>query len=115
MEKEDLIQRALLIKNVSTQREELYSLLDELGITYSRTRCIKCLNDYLNIIKEELSLIPSASEVSPFNDSECEYKYIRKQTVLWLKDGQRIKINQNTPIEIIKEFIKTHPGYFVCK
>ena len=109
MEKEDLIQRTLLIKNVSTQREELYSLLDELGITYSRTRCIKCLNDYLNIIKEELNLIESASELSSFN---YEYKYLKSRSVLWNRDGKMVKINQNTPISTIEEFIKTHKGFY---
>lgn len=109
MEKEDLIQRTLLIKNVSTQREELYSLLDELGITYSRTRCIKCLNDYLNIIKEELNLIESASELSSFN---YEYKYLKSRSVLWDRDGKMVKINQNTPIDTIEEFIKTHKGFY---
>lgn len=115
MNKEELIRQAEAIINVNTQREALYALLDSLHISYKRTRCSRCLTDYLNIAKEELSLIPSASEVSQFNDSECEYKYIRKRTVLWLKDGKYIKINQHTPQNIIKEFIKTHHGYFVCK
>lgn len=115
MNKEELIRQAEAIINVNIQREELYSLLDSLHISYKRTRCSRCLQDYLNIAKEELSLIPSASEVSQFNDSECEYKYIRKRTVLWNRDGKYIKINQNTSPEIIKEFVVAHPGYYICK
>ena len=112
MNEEELIRRAEAITNVNLQREELYSLLDDLNITYKKTRCLKCLRDYLNIVKEELHMIESAADYSSFND---EYKYIRKRTVLWLKDGKYIKINQNTSPEIIEEFIKTHHGYFVCK
>lgn len=114
MNKEDLISRTESITNVNLQRDELYSLLDDLNITYKRTRCLKCLQDYLNIVKEELNMIESAADYSSFND-ECKYKYIRKRTVLWNRDGKYIKINQNTPTTIIKEFMKTHHGYFVCK
>lgn len=109
MEKEDLIQRALSITNVSLQREELYSLLQELNLPFKKTRCIKCLQDYKLMIFEELGLIESASELSSFN---YEYKYLKSRSVLWNRDGKMVKINQKTPIDIIEEFIKTHKGFY---
>lgn len=114
MNKEEIKERALAITNPAFQANELYELLDAIGIKYKKSNCHKCRADLYNILLEELNIIEDASAISSF-DSECEYKYIRKQTVLWNRDGKYIKINQNTPIEIIKEFIKTHPGYFVCK
>ena len=116
MNKEELIQRVEAISNVNTQREELYSLLTDMNISFKRTRCSRCLQDYLNIAKEELNMIISAAEYSSFNTEDCtDYKYIRKQSVYWRKGKERILINQSTPVNIIKEFIKTHHGYFVCK
>ena len=116
MDKEELIQRAEAIKNVNTQREELYSLLSDMNISFKRTRCGRCLQDYLNIAKEELNMISSAAEYSSFNTEDCtEYKYIRKQSVYWKKGNERILINQNTPQNIIEEFVVAHPGYYICK
>lgn len=109
MNREELIQRTENITNVNLQREELYSLLDDLNIAYKKTRCLKCLLDYLNIVKEELNMIQSAAENSSF---DYEYKYLKSRSVLWDRDGKMVKINQNTPIDTIEEFIKTHKGFY---
>lgn len=114
MNREEIKERALAITNPAFQATELYELLDAIGIKYLKSNCHKCRADLYNILLEELNLIEDASAISSF-DSEYEYKYIRKRTVLWNRDGKYVKINQNTSPEIIKEFIKTHHGYFVCK
>lgn len=64
--KEALTAKVNSITNVHRQTELLYSIMDELGIKYKRTRCFKCHIDYLNIVKEELGLIDDASEKSIF-------------------------------------------------
>lgn len=108
MDKELLIEKYNNIKDLFRQYNELYELLDLMGIKYQRTSCIKCRKDYLNIIGEELGLIESAAEVSSFNN----YKYLKKRTFLWYKDGKVVKINSKTPKEEIEQFIKTHKGFY---
>lgn len=109
MEIEELKAKALSITNPALQSEELYELLDLLGITYKRTRCYRCRIDLYNIILEELGLIKDAAESSSF---DYEYKYLKSRSVLWMRDGKYIKMNQYTPIYIIEEFIKTHKGFY---
>lgn len=116
MERTELIKLAKEIEYPKRQYKELYHLLDELGITYKKTTCGKCRQDLYNIALEELGLIGNAAEVSDFNSDECtEYKYIRERAVNWHYNGKRILICPRTPLKYIKEFIKTHKGYFVCK
>lgn len=66
IDEEALIAKVNSITNVHKQTELLYSIMDELGLKYKRTRCFKCHIDYLNIVKEELGLIEDASEQSKF-------------------------------------------------
>lgn len=47
--------------------QKLYSILDELGLSFKRTSCIKCLRDYYNMALEELGGIEDAAEESEFN------------------------------------------------
>lgn len=121
MENEELKERISQIKNPLTQREELYTILDELGIKYNRVRCAKCLRDYLLIAKETVGMIESAAEESSFNDSvnsneECTYVYLKSQSFIWrMPNGQRVKIGKNTPKKIIEKFIENHSGYYICK
>lgn len=114
MNKDELRSRVESITSPTLQREELYELLETLNIPYKKTRCTKCLQDYLLILKEEAGVIDSAAESSSFNTNEDikQYKYIRNRTVLWNRDGKYVKINQNTPTNIIEEFIKTHRGFY---
>lgn len=108
MEKEKLIEKVRSINDVSKQRDELYAVLDELGITYRRTNCKKCLRDLLNIAKEELRLIEDASAASDFN-GESEYVYLLDRAQSW--NGHII--DQNTPAEVVREFVKAFPkGYY---
>ena len=111
MELTDLQKRALAINNPAVEHDEIYTLMDELGIAYKKTRCIRCLHDYLNIILEELHLIANAAEESDFNSTK-KYIYLRNRQVSWLKDGKSYIIGQNTPTNIIEEFIKTHKGFY---
>lgn len=111
MDKEKLLQAANAITNPLKQKEEIYMLMDALGLTYKRTNCGRCLRDYLNIVKEELGAIADASNESDFNaeTDEWEYIYIHPRTVLW----KGHKINQSTPKAVVDEFIKEHPhGYY---
>ena len=112
MDREQLLQAVKGIKNPVKQKEEIYMLMDALGMQYKRTNCGRCLRDYLNMVKEELGAIESAAEVSEFNEigneTEFEYVYVHPRTVLW--NGH--KMNQHTKREIIEEFVKKHPHGF---
>lgn len=112
LSKDKLLAAANAITNPVKQKEEIYTLMDALGLPYKRTNCGRCLRDYLNIAKEELGAIENAAEASEFNDTEAEweYVYIHPRTVLW----RGHKINQSTPKAVVDEFIKEHPkGYYV--
>ena len=111
LSKDKLLAAANAITNPVKQQEEIYMLMDALGIAYKRTNCGRCLRDYLNIVKEELGAMANAAEESEFNaeTSEWEYVYIHPRTVLW----HGCKMNQDTPKAIVDEFIKEHPvGYY---
>lgn len=113
-DKDELIRRVESIQDLKRDYNELYTLLDELGITYKKTTCLKCRRDYLNIIKEELGMIESAAEVSRFNTTQDGgYIYLRNRNFIWTKpDGKRVRISKNTPVEEIEEFVKTHNGFY---
>lgn len=108
MDKQSLIEKINSVKDVSKDRNIIYSVLDELNISYKKTNCKKCLNDLMNIAKEELELIGSAADESSFNDGDFEYVYICDRPQSW----RGYIINQDTPVEVIREFIKSHKGYY---
>lgn len=108
IDKEKLLEAANNIVNPLKQKEEIYMLMDTLGLSYRHTNCGRCLKDYLNMIKEELGLIADASTESDFNET-YEWKYLPKRTMTW--NGHLI--NQESSVEIIEEFVKKFPvGYF---
>lgn len=72
MEKQELIEKLNSIKDVEKDVKILYSLMDDLGLKYEKTRCHRCRMDYLAMCKEELGLIADASQLSLFNDEENE-------------------------------------------
>lgn len=73
MTREEITERINAIAEPSEQRDELFAVLDELGIRYKKeTRCKKCLRDYLLVAKEAVGLVESAAEESDFNGSEPE-------------------------------------------
>lgn len=103
-----MIERVNLVKSPLREKETLYAIADELGIKYKKSNCPKCCKDLKLIIQEQLGLIEDAAELSDFNDNG-EYKYIRKNGVVW---KGRV-YNQNTDPKFIKEFIKHFPkGYY---
>lgn len=68
MTREEITERINAIADPSEQRDELFAVLDELGIRYKKdTRCKKCLRDYLLVAKEAVGLVESAAEESDFN------------------------------------------------
>lgn len=115
MDKQDLIRRVESIHDLKKDYKELYSIMDELGIQYKKTTCMKCRRDYLNIVKEELGMIESAAENSDFNTTtDGGWKYLKDRTYVWTRiDGTRVKINEQTPVKYIEEFVKDHKGYYV--
>ena len=109
MDRQYLIDKINSVGDVSKDRNAIYEVLTELGISYKKTNCHKCLQDLLNIAKEELGLIGDAADVSSFND-DFEYVYICDRAQSW--NGHII--NQNTPVKVIREFVKSHPnGYYI--
>ena len=107
MSREELVEKFNSITDIISSRETLYLLMNELGITFKKTKCVKCLRDYYNIVREELGMIESAAEVSDFNDDN-EYVYLLDRAQSW--NGHII--NNSTPVEVIREFVKTHKGYY---
>lgn len=88
----------------------IYEGLRFLGIPFKKTACHRCRKDFLNILREELGLIENAAEISSFNDNSNKcYRYILKRSQVF--DGYLI--NNDTPIDVIREFVKKHPvGYY---
>lgn len=107
MSREELVEKFNSITDIISSRETLYLLMNELGITFKKTKCVKCLRDYYNIVREELGMIESAAEVSDFNDDN-EYVYLPDRAQTW--NGHII--DNSTPVEVIREFVKTHKGYY---
>lgn len=115
MTKEEMIEMVNSIKNVTREKKTIYALGKELGLKMKPTNCIKCLNDYKNMIKEELGLIGDASEQSDFNEQKesvenvGEWVYVVDRPMVW--NGHLI--DNNTQEDIKKAFIEHFPnGYF---
>lgn len=110
---DELKQRIANITDANAQILEIYTLLDELNITYKKTTCKKCRRDLLNILREEAGIIESAANESGFNtDSNTEYVYLLDRPQTW----NGYFINQDTPPEVIREFVKQFPkGYYIKK
>lgn len=105
---DEIRQRIEGITNANKQISEIYALLDELGIAYKRTKCSRCRKDLLNILREEAGIIESAANESDFN-SNSEYIYTATRPQIW----NGYIINQDTPVEVIREFVKQFPkGYY---
>lgn len=115
MDIEQLKEKILSVKDVSKDMKVVYEVLDELGIKYQKTTCKRCRNDLRNIALEELGLLGSAAEASDFNIQDIEidwsytYEYIFPHPIWW--HGH--KICQETPREVIEEFVHYIPqGYY---
>lgn len=88
-------------------RDTLYAIAAELGLKIKKSNCKKCAKDAWNIIREELGMIASAADESDFNG--YEYIYLPKRAQSW--NGHLI--DQDTPVEVIREFVKQFPnGYY---
>lgn len=98
MTKEEIVNIVKGIRDPYGQKRTIYELMDELSIPYKKTNCKRCILDYYNIIREEVGLIESAAELS-----DAEYVYVQPRAVRW--NGHIL--NQNTPKEIIEEFMST--------
>lgn len=107
---DEIRDRIAAISNPNKQIDEIYALLDELGIIYKKTKCGKCRKDLLNILREEAGLIEDAAEESEFGkETETEFTYLLNRPQSW--NGHLIC--QDTPVEVIREFVKQFPnGYF---
>ena len=109
MERDELIKKINSVSDPSKDRNIIYEVLTELGISFKRTNCKKCLVDLMNIAKEELGLVGNAADFSDFNE-DFDYVYICDRPQSW--NGHII--NQDTPVEIIREFVKRFPrGYYI--
>lgn len=115
MDKQELIDEYLKITDVNKDIGIIYGLMDKLGLKYKKTTCKRCRNDYKNLIAEELGLLGSAAEASDFNIQDIEidwsytYEYIFPHPIWW--HGH--KICQETPREVIEEFVHYIPqGYY---
>lgn len=103
MTKEEMKEKVLAIKDPKKERYVIYQIGKELGLKLKPTNCGKCLRDYVNMLKEELGLIENASEQSDFNEvTESGYLFKPHKAVAW--NGHIM--NQDTPVEIIEQFVK---------
>ena len=84
MDKEQLIKNIQSITNPVKEKQIIYDTLTELNIPFKKTSCSKCINDLLNICKEELGIIGNAAEISDFNTEKVvkTYKYIHGRAVI---------------------------------
>lgn len=108
MTREEMIKIIESVKTPVKEKNKLYRVADELGITYKKNNCPKCAKDLWNIIREELGLIKDAAEESDFNNTDYEYIYLGRKSQAW--NGHLI--NQDTDPAIIAEFIKRFPKYY---
>ena len=94
----------------ASNKEFLYAAMDFLKIQYQKTSCKRCLSDYWQMCREELGLINSAADESSFNETEhnCGWRYLLTKAVYW----KQWKIDQDTPEDVIAEFIKHFRGYY---
>lgn len=113
MTKEEMIEAIKAIKSPVKEITTIYKVLDELGITYQKTKCGKCRRDLFNICREELGLIENAAEQSDFNgtDTDFEWKYLKSNGTRW---NGRI-YDQNTDPAMIETFVKVFPTGFYEK
>lgn len=108
MTREEMTERIKIVKSPIKEKQTLYKVADELGITYKKNNCPRCAKDLWNIIREELGLIEDAAEQSDFN-STGEWVYLLKKPQSW----HGYIIDQDTDPDIIAQFVKDHPnGYF---
>lgn len=84
MDKQLLIDKINAIQNPVKEKQTIYDVLTELNIPFKKTSCSKCINDLLNIAKEELGLIGSAAEESDFNGENTTktYKYTYGRAII---------------------------------
>ena len=108
MTRDELTEQMNSINDPVAEVQKVYAAMDFLGIPYKKTRCAKCRRDYWNIVREELGLVDDASELSAFDDTEYEYIYLLDRAQSW--NGHII--DQGTPPEVIREFIKRHPNFY---
>lgn len=101
MTKEEIRDRLQAKSDIT--RQELYDMMDALGIKYRKTSCKKCLADYRAMVMEEVGLITSAADNSAW-DGEAEYKYLKDRDYSW----QGHRLNQDTPKWVIRRFMARH-------
>ena len=103
-----MIKKVLAIKNPKKEKDVIYEIANELGLKLKKTECGRCLRDYVAVLKEQLGLIDNAADMSDFN-TNGEWVYICKRPQSW----HGYIIDQDTPTEVIEQFVKTHPvGYY---
>lgn len=127
MTKEEIREKFDAITDPYNQKNELYEVLDLLGIKYKKTNCKNCILDYFHMAQEELGIIEDASEESNFN--EWAHEDNQPSTVL-KDDSQQVQtvlryvwprpvswkghiINDRTPESVKREFHKTHKGFYI--
>ena len=104
MNKQELIDEYLKIKDVNKDIAIIYDLMDKLGIKYQKTACKRCRKDFQNLIAEELGLIKSAADNSGWDD-EAEYEYLMGEDYSW----QGHRLNADTPKWVIRRFFASEP------
>lgn len=97
MTNKEIIDTFNSIKDPLKQPELLYMVLEGLNIPFTKTSCSKCLNDYYNIVQEELGFIESAAELSDFD----RYEYIHHRAIIW----KNKKISKLSSQECLRWFV----------
>lgn len=105
MNREELKDKIKSVKDVSVDRQIIYSVLSELGIPFKKTNCRRCLTDLLNICKEELGIINNAAEESDFNVRSFYYNVSRPTS--W----NGMIVDWDSSNEVLSKFCVEHPDY----
>lgn len=101
MDREELKEKILSVKDVNKDINIVYEVLDSIGVKFKHSNCRKCRLDAYNIALEELGLMADASEASAF---DARYEYLMDRDYSW----QGHRLNQETPEWVIRRFMACH-------
>lgn len=109
MEKDQIKEKLNQIVDPYKEKQQLYEVMDLLGLKYRRTNCKSCIIDYYHICMEELEMISDASEASDWDTRDYELIYNYPRPVNW--KGKIVK--KSSPREVHEAFYVDHPQFYI--
>lgn len=109
METAQIKEKFLQINDPYKEKQQLYEIMDLLGISYRKTNCKSCIMDYFAICQESLGIIEDASLVSDWDLREYDLIFTYPRPVRW--NGKIIK--KTSPREVHEAFYSEHPEFYI--